>query len=75
MAYAKGEGAKDACYAKGGPVIGTNSKFLKLDDPFSDPRHGSNKTDGTFGKGMKLPTDMVPVPPVKDKSLTPIKPR
>lgn len=75
MQFAKGGKPQDACYAKGGPVIGTNSKFLKIPDSFMDPRHGNNKTDGTFGKGMKTPSDTIPAPAAKDKSLSPIKPR
>jgi hypothetical protein len=74
MQFAKGARPQDACYAKGGPVIGSDSKFLKTPNSFSDPVHGNNKTTETFAKGQDA-KDGVCAPAEKGKSLPAVKPR
>ena len=71
--YSKGEGAKDAAYAKGGPVLGKESAFLKTPDRFTGEKNGplkNNKTDENWEKGSSKAN-----PTPKDKSLKPVKPR
>jgi hypothetical protein len=61
-AKVKGSGPKTASYAKGGPVVGTTSRFLKTPDRFREAQFRP-KTEVT-----------APAAP-KDKSLKPVKPR
>jgi len=76
--FSKGGDIRDAEYAKGGPAIGTDSKFLKTPDQFTDgrlppkdeghaddPEQDYEKT-GTAGKLAKT---------AGDKSLKAVKPR
>lgn len=51
------------CFAKGGPVIGTNSRFLKTPDSF---RSSGNAKQDYASKGGNKP---------KDKSQKPILPK
>lgn len=71
--YSKGEGAKDAAYAKGGPVLGKTSEFLKTPDRFIGapvkPLQ-DNKTHDDWGKGSSKAN-----PKPQDKSEKAIKPR
>lgn len=59
----KGYSGSAQCFAKGGPVLGSNSKFLKTPDQF---REGKGVSQDYGSKGGNKP---------KDKSLTPVKPR
>lgn len=78
-AMSKSEGAHVAHYAKGGPVLGKTSEFLKTEDQFRAPYHidpeaGADKPYGKpgvpgAGKGEVKP------PAAKDKSLKPVKPK
>jgi hypothetical protein len=70
MAYNyKGKGAISATYAQGGPVITTNSRFLKTPNQFCTDT-GVPQEYGKSGKGGKLAKTEGDA-----KSLTPIKPR
>lgn len=42
---------KNACYARGGAVIGKVSKFMKTPNEFSEASHGTGATDEVYGKG------------------------
>lgn len=86
MAYAKGSAPQDADYAKGGPVLGKTSDFLKCHDEFRDPSHGKREsadvvgvladTDQKYGKsGAGQGNGYFPAPAAKDKGLSPVKPR
>jgi hypothetical protein len=66
MAMTKGTGPKDAEYAKGGPSIGSRSRFMKQPDPF---RTDIERTDYSGKK------DPLADPQGDSKSLKPIKPR
>jgi hypothetical protein len=72
----KSSGAKDACYAEGGAVLGRTRDFMKTPDSFSAKSHGSGKTSEVFGKGSASTGDGGgKAPAAKDKSCPPIKPR
>lgn len=59
----KSSGSKPACYAQGGPVLGSNSRFLKTEDQF---RTGKGVAQDYGSKGGNKP---------KDKQLPAVKPR
>lgn len=71
--YSKGEGAKDAAYAKGGPVLGKDSEFLKTPDRFTGEKNGPLKDSATDEDWEKGSSKANPTP--KDKSLKAVKPR
>lgn len=66
----KGYQSATQSFAKGGAVLGKESRFMKTPDEFRDDK--SNATDETWGKGMKGDTT---APAPKGKSLPPVKPR
>lgn len=68
MSYAKGNGPVSATYARGGPPITTNSRFLKTKDVF---RTSIEQQDyPKVGKGGTLSKTEG-----ESKSLKPVKPR
>lgn len=76
----KGYQGKTEHYAKGGAVLGVESKFLKTHDEFRDPDEGkqgdSADEDQLYGKsGEGAGSGEQPTPKAKGKSLKPVKPR
>lgn len=67
----KSNGAKQASYANGGPVLGKESAFLKTPDRFRDSQFKKG-TEDNFGKGSGRDYQ---APAEKGKSLPAIKPR
>lgn len=70
----KGKGPKTASYAKGGPVLGRTTDFMKTPDRFRDSQFKS-KTEDVFGKGEKAVGSHTAAPAAKDKSIKPVKPK
>ena len=74
----KGYSGSTQSYAKGGPVLGKTSEFMKSEDQFraayhKDPGAGADKP---YGKsGINSGTGEVKPPAAKGKSLSPVKPR
>ncbi len=66
----KSSGAKEACYANGGPVLGKTSEFMKTPDRFRDSQFKKG-TEDNFGKGSGRDYQ---APAEKGKSLPVIKP-
>ncbi len=59
----KSSGLKNTCYAQGGPVVGTTSKFFKAPESFRSAGPGQQNYASKGGNKAK------------DKSLSPVKPR
>lgn len=69
-AFAKGTGATDASYAKGGASLGRTRDFMKEADAFrTDKGPGAEQDYGKTGKAGKLAKTE------GDKSLAAVKPR
>lgn len=66
----KGYHGSSQCFAKGGPVLGKESAFLKTPNEFSEADHKDGATDENWGKGSSSKA-----PAAKGKSLSPVKPR
>jgi hypothetical protein len=52
MNYAKGGDVHNTSYAKGGPVLGRTTNFMKIKDEFRDPdeKNASADADQKYGK-------------------------
>lgn len=70
----KSYGLKSASYAKGGPVIGKTSEFIKTPDKFRDSQFKSKTSEDYGGSSAGLGPGKTKAPAAKDKSLKAIKP-
>lgn len=73
MTHNKGHRSQTQAFAKGGPVLGRESEFLKTPDRFTGHENGpltGNKTQDDWEKGSSKAN-----PKGRDKVLPTVKPR